>query len=57
MMSVLIMIKGTVVKGSTQSREQESELRDLPLITVRTLAISCMTLYLTLESASWPKPR
>ena len=30
---------------------------DLPRMTVRTLAISCMTLYRTLESASWPKPR
>ena len=26
-------------------------------MTVRTLEINCMTLYLTLESVSWPKPR
>jgi hypothetical protein len=31
--------------------------RNIPLMTVRTLAISCMILYLTLLSLSWPKPR
>jgi hypothetical protein len=31
--------------------------RNVPLMTVRTLAISCMILYLTLLSLSWPKPR
>lgn len=64
-MSVLIIIRGTANQGKellaiTTPTRQCMELvarKDLPLMTVRTLAISCMSLYLTLESASWPKPR
>jgi hypothetical protein len=72
MIRELIIMRGTASHAGQVSKEIQVTMvlgrgklwaggvgseRNIPLMTVRTLAISCMILYLTLLSLSWPKPR